>query len=85
MRVAKTLHGARTRRTNYDAYKIVGKKVKFIPAHQPKKENTQFVYGFVRWVHPKGRFALVEYKTAKSSCYMRECLLLPEALDFICK
>lgn len=63
--------------TDYQA--LIGQKVKFIPSHYSGKgENVakQVVYGTVKWVHPRGRYMLVEYKT-KSGCKLRECLLIP--------
>lgn len=96
MRVRKSNRSPLSRTVGYGD--LVGKKVEFIPSYilgwkndafgEKASELTQkerqklMVCGVVKWVHPRGRFMLVEY-TGKTGSRLRECLPLPQCLHLV--
>lgn len=81
------LYGAYTPRRDYSAYELVGKNIKFLPSYQLQKDvnnrEKDKVTGVIRWVHPQGRFVLVEFQPLRCSVKLTECLHLPDALQMI--
>lgn len=69
---------------------LIGRKIKFVPAYREPLNGqcTKPVTGTIIWVHPKGRFVVVEYECSphlwrEHSEKIRECLLYPTETGLI--
>lgn len=63
---------------------LIGRKISFKPAYMDVGTKT----GTIVWVHPRGRFVVVEYECPPSlwrekSAKIRECLLYPTDTGWI--